>query len=131
MKKAAMKYICSMKNIFLLTIFLFASAFVFAQDAATTHAEFDFQGKKYVANYDAAKHVLTMNEEVSFEVYDETGSCVKRSEGLTIDLKPILKAEEKTYTVRFYKKAKATKKKKKSSIKQKGEIGVMVIKDQK
>ena len=102
-----------------------------AQDAATTHAEFDFQGKKYVANYDASKHLLTMNEEVSFEIYDETGSCIKRSEGLTIDLKPILKAEEKTFTVRFYKKAKASKKKKQSSIKQKGEIGIMVIKDQK
>jgi hypothetical protein len=120
-----------MKKSFLLLLLLFSVKFISAQDAATTHAEFDFQGKKYVANYDEAKHVLTMNEEVSFEVYDESGSCIKRSEGLTIDLKPLLKAEEKTFTIRFYKKAKATKKKKKSSIKQKGEIGIMVIKDQK
>lgn len=120
-----------MKKIFALFLSCFFALMLSAQDAATTHAEFDFQGKKYVANYDASKHLLTMNEEVSFEIYDETGSCIKRSEGLTIDLKPILKAEEKTFTVRFYKKAKASKKKKQSSIKQKGEIGIMVIKDQK
>lgn len=126
-----MEYICNMKKTLLLILLSFAAKFVSAQDAATTHAEFDFQGKKYIASYDASKHLLTMNEEVSFEVYDETGSCIKRSEGLTIDLKTLLKTEEKTFTIRFYKKAKATKKKKKSSIKQKGEIGIMVIKDQK
>lgn len=120
-----------MKKLYFLFLFLFAATFVSAQDAATTHAEFNFQGKTYIANYDAAKHLLTMSEEVSFEIYDETGSCIRRSEGLTVDFKSILKAEEKTFTVRFYKKTKKSKRKKKSSIKQKGEIGIMVIKDQK
>jgi hypothetical protein len=120
-----------MKKVILIFVLAFAANFLYAQDAATTHAEFDFQGKKYIANYDATKHLLTMNEEVSFEVYDETGSCVKRSEGLTIDLRSLLKTEEKTFTIRFFKKSKTSKKKKKSSIKQKGEIGIMVIKDQK
>lgn len=112
-------------------LLLLAVKFVSGQDAATTHAEYTVQGKTYIANYDPAKHVLTMNEEVSFEIYDETGSCIKRSEGLTVDFKTILKAEEKTFTVRFYKKTKSSKKKKKTSIKQKGEIGIMVIKDSK
>ena len=107
-----------------------AAKFIHAQDAATTHAEFNFQGKTYVADYDETKHLLTMSEEVSFEIYDETGLCVKRSEGLKIDFKPLLKVgEDKTFTVRFYKKAK--KKRGKSSIKQKGEIGTMVIRDRK
>ena len=99
-----------MKNIFLVFVLLFASKLLTAQDAATTHAEFTLQGKTYIANYDATKHVLTMNEEVSFEIYDETGSCIKRSEGLSVDFKTILKAEEKTFTVRFYKKTKSSKK---------------------
>ncbi|MDQ3109832.1 MAG: hypothetical protein M3R17_08045 [Bacteroidota bacterium] len=120
-----------MKNIFLLFSLLFVSGFASAQDAATTHAEFTLQGKTYIANYDETKHVLTMSEEVSFEIYDETGSCVKRSEGLTVDFRSLLKAEEKTFTIRFYKKTKQSKRRKKSSIKQKGEIGIMVIKDQK
>lgn len=121
-----------MKKIIFLILVIFSSNGAFAQDAACTHAEFDFQGKTYVANYDEAKHVLTMNEEVSFEIFDETGTCIRRSEGLTVDFKSILKTGvEKTYTIRFYKKTKASKKKKNASIKQKGEIGVMVIKDQK
>lgn len=120
-----------MKNICLITVLLFTVKFMNAQDAATTHAEFVVQGKTYVANYDETKHLLTMSEEVSFEIYDETGSCIRRSEGLTVDFKSILKAEEKTFTVRFYKKSKKSRKKKNASIKQKGEIGVMVIKDRK
>lgn len=120
-----------MRNTFLLFVLIFAAKFVSAQDAATTHAEFTLQGKTYIANYDEAKHLLTMSEEVSFEIYDESGSCIRRSEGLSIDFKTILKAEEKTFTVRFFKKTKQSKRKKKSSIKQKGEIGIMVIKDKK
>ncbi len=120
-----------MKRFFVLFVLIFAANFLSAQDAATTHAEFTLQGKTYVANYDETKHVLTMSEEVSFEIYDESGSCIKRSEGLTVDFRTILKAEEKTFTVRFYKKTKQSKRKKKSSIKQKGEIGIMVIKDKK
>ncbi|HET6989788.1 MAG TPA: hypothetical protein VFJ43_00625 [Bacteroidia bacterium] len=120
-----------MKKIFFLFVLMLPVKFVSAQDAATTHAEFNSQGKTYIADYDNAKHVLKMNEEVSFEIYDETGSCIKRSEGLTVDFKPILKSEEKTFTVRFYRKSKTSKSKKSASIKQKGEIGVMVIKDQK
>jgi hypothetical protein len=121
-----------MKKMFFLLVLILSAKFVSAQDAATTHAEFDVQGKKYIADYDNAKHVLKMNEEVSFEIYDETGSCIRRSEGLSVDFKPILKAgEEKTFTVKFYKKSKKSKSKKNASIKQKGEIGVMVIKDQK
>jgi hypothetical protein len=122
-----------MKKIFLLFVLIFAAKLVSAQDAATTHAEFSFQGKTYTANYDEAKHVLSMNEEVSFEIYDETGTCIKRSEGLKVDFTPLLKAgEDRTFTVRFYKKTKTSKKRKKStSIKQKGEIGTMVIRDKK
>ena len=113
---------------------LFTAKVGYAQDAATTHAEFNFQGKTYIADYDEVKHVLKMNEEVSFEVYDETGECIKRSSGLTIDFKSILKVgEEKTLTVRFFKKSKKKKStsNKNASIKQKGEIGIMVIRDQK
>lgn len=120
-----------MKKGILLLLLLLTVKIVSGQDAATTHAEYTVQGKTYIANYDVAKHVLTMNEEVSFEIYDETGSCIRRSEGLSIDFKSILKAEEKTFTVRFYKKTKSSKKKRKTSIKQKGEIGIMVIKDSK
>lgn len=121
-----------MKNILLIFVLVLASKFSFAQDAATTHAEFNFQGKTYTANYDEAKHVLTMSEVVSFEIYDETGTCIKRSEGLTVDFKSLLKVgEDRTFTVRFYKKAKASKRKKNASIKQKGEIGTMVIRDKK
>lgn len=120
-----------MKKGILVLLLLLAARFVSAQDAVTTHAEYTVQGKTYIANYDPAKHVLTMNEEVSFEIYDETGLCIRRSEGLTVDFKTILKAEEKTFTVRFYKKTKSSKKRKKTSIKQKGEIGIMVIKDSK
>jgi hypothetical protein len=120
-----------MKKLFLLFILLSVPGFIAAQDAATTHAEFTVSGKTYIANYDATKHVLTMSEKVSFEIYDETGSCVKRSEGLSIDFRSLLKAEEKTFTVRFFKKAKKSKLRKKAAIKQKGEIGVMVIRDQK
>lgn len=119
-----------MKKFILLFVLFFAANFLHAQDAATTHAEFTFQGKTYTANYDDTKHLLTMSEEVSFEIYDETGTCIKRSEGLKVDFKPLLKSgEEKTFTVRFYKKAK--KRRSKSSIKQKGEIGTMVIRDKK
>lgn len=120
-----------MKNLVFLFVLMFAAKIVSAQDAATTHAEFTLQGKTYIANYDEAKHILTMNEEVSFEIYDESGSCIKRSEGLSIDFKTLLKAEEKTFTVRFYKKTKQSKRRKKTSIKQKGEIGIMVIRDKK
>jgi hypothetical protein len=120
-----------MKKGILFILLLVTAKLVSAQDAATTHAEFVVQGKTYIANYDETKHVLTMNEEVSFEIYDETGSCIRRSEGLSVDFKSILKAEEKTFTVRFYKKTKSSKKRKKTSIKQKGEIGIMVIKDSK
>ncbi|CAN5901041.1 hypothetical protein BH11BAC7_BH11BAC7_15610 [soil metagenome] len=120
-----------MKNLLLLFVLIFTAGFLPAQDAATTHAEFTLQGKSYIANYDEEKHLLTMNEEVSFEIYDETGSCVKRSEGKTIDFRSLLKAEEKTFTIRFFKKTKQSKRKKNSSIKQKGEIGIMVIKDKK
>jgi hypothetical protein len=121
-----------MKKTFLFFILFFVVKFAAAQDAATTHAEFTSQGKTYIADYDNVKHVLKMNEAVSFEIYDETGSCIKRSEGLTIDFKSLLKTgEEKTFTVKFYKKSKTSKSKKNTSIKQKGEIGVMVIKDQK
>jgi hypothetical protein len=123
-----------MKKPLLLMLLLFATKILSAQDASVTHAEFNFQGKTYIADYDNAKHVLKMNEEVSFEVYDETGSCIKRSEGLTVDFKSILKpGVEKTFTVRFFKKSKKKKStsNKNTSIKQKGEIGVMVITDQK
>ncbi len=123
-----------MKNTVLLIILIFATKFIYAQDAACTHAEFKFENKNYVADYDNVKHVLKMSEEVSFEIYDETGSCIKRSTGLSVDFKSILKVdEEKTFTVRFFKKSKKKKSssKKNASIKQKGEIGVMVIRDQK
>jgi hypothetical protein len=123
----------AMKQLFIFFLLLFSAQLVSAQDAATTHAEFTFQGKTYTANYDEAKHLLTMSEEVSIEIYDETGTCIKRSEGTKVDFKPLLKVgEDKTFTVKFYKKSKTSKRKKKnSSIKQKGEIGIMVIRDQK
>ncbi len=120
-----------MKNLLLFFFVLLSSTMLFAQDAATTHAEFMYQGKSYIANYDEAKHLLTMNEEVSIIVYDETGTSVKRTEGKTLDLKSLLKTEDATFTIRFYKKSKGSKKKKNASIKQKGEIGFMVIKDHK
>jgi|APGre2960657468_1045069.scaffolds.fasta_scaffold06424_4 hypothetical protein len=122
-----------MKTIISLFILTLACNIIQAQESsATTHSEFNFQGKLYIADYDVTKHLLKMNEEVSFQIYDETGICIKRSEGITIDFKPILKAgEEKTFVVRFYKNSQKSKKKKKASIKHKGEIGVMVIKDQK
>ena len=123
-----------MKKIFFLFVLTFSVQLLSAQDAATTHAEFTYLGKTYTANYDETKHLLTMNEEVSFEIYDQTGSCIKRSVGIKVDFKPLLKVgEEQTFTIKFYKKAKKKKfsLKKNGSINQKGEIGVMVIKDSK
>ncbi len=123
-----------MKKIFLLLILAFTARFIHAQDAATTHAEFKFEGKTYTANYDNTKHLLTVSLSVSIEIYDETGTCVKRAEGTKIDFKPLLKAgEQKTFTVKFYKNSKKKKSssKKNASIKEKGEIGTMVIEDQK
>ena len=124
-----------MKKIIFLFVLMFAAKFIQAQDdAATTHAEFKYEGKSYTANYDDAKHLLTLNVSVSVEIYDETGSCIKRAEGTKIDFKPLLKAgEKKTFTVKFYKNSKKKKSsaKKNASIKEKGEIGTMVIEDQK
>ena len=122
-----------MKKIIFFLLIIAAPEFIHAQDAATNHAEFKFEGKTYTADYDNAKHLLTMSEEVSIEIYDQSGSCVKRAVGIKVDFKPLLKAGEKqTFTLRFYKKAKTKKSKKKNaSINQKGEIGTMVIEDEK
>ena len=122
-----------MKKILFFLLLIPVSKFIHAQEAATNHAEFKFEGKTYTANYDNAKHLLTMSEEVSIEIYDQSGTCVKRAVGMKVDFKPLLKAgEQQTFTVRFYKKAKTKKSKKKNaSINQKGEIGTMVIADEK
>jgi hypothetical protein len=123
-----------MKKIIFLFVLVFVGKLICAQDAATNHAEFTYLGKTYTANYDEAKHLLTMSEEVSIEIYDQSGTCVKRAVGIKVDFKPLLKeGEEQTFTIRFYKKSKKKKShsKKNASINQKGEIGTMVIKDQK
>src|SRR6267142_5059027 len=96
-----------MKKLIFFFVLFIPAKFIYAQDAATTHSEFTYLGKTYTANYDEAKHVLTVSEEMSIEIYDETGSCVKRQTGTKVDFKTILKVgEEKTFTVRFYKKQK-------------------------
>ncbi|HEU4718422.1 MAG TPA: hypothetical protein VFU15_11335, partial [Bacteroidia bacterium] len=65
-----------MKKIFLL-LFLFAIAPLLHAQPPTNAGEFTYLGKKYTANYDTGKHQLTFSEEVSFEIYDDTGNCVK------------------------------------------------------
>ncbi|MBI3509551.1 MAG: hypothetical protein HY064_02735 [Bacteroidetes bacterium] len=115
---------------FLLFLFCFVTGIIHSQPP-TNSAEFTYLGKKYSANYDAGKHLLTFSEEVSFEIYDSTGAVVKRGDGLKVDFRSLLKGGgEKTFTVKIYKQAKKSKKKKSTSIKEKGEIGTMLVTDE-
>lgn len=113
--------------LFILTMLLVAGKI--SAQAPTNNADFTYLGKNYTAKYDATKHMLTFSEEISFEVYNDQGDCVKRGEAKTVDFRALLKGGgEKTFTVKLYKKAKKSKKKN-SSIKQKGEIGTMLVTD--
>jgi hypothetical protein len=115
----------------LIIFLLLAITSVLKAQPPTNNAEFNVLGKKYTAAYDAGKHLLTFSEELSFEIFDETGVVVKRGEGIKIDFRPMLKkgAGEKTFTVKLYKKARKTLFRKNKSIKQKGEIGTMLVTD--
>ena len=118
-----------MKKYLLFFILLFAACRAFGQ-APTNNADFTYLGKNYSAKYDLAKHLLTFSEEISFEVYDDQGACVKRGVAKTIDFRALLKGGgEKTFTIKLYKGAKKKKKRKDASIKQKGEIGTMLVTD--
>lgn len=122
------KYV-PMKKFALLLCFCFFSLIASAQTSATNFKQFSYHGKTYTGTYDPAKHVLTFNREVSFEIYDETGTCVKRGKGIKADFSSLLKKgeEEKTFTVQIYRKTK----KRGDTIRQKGTIGTMVIADSK
>jgi hypothetical protein len=115
-----------MKKLLLLFLVCFTSGFLQAQ--ATNSATFTVQGKTYTANYNSEKHKLVFSEEVSYEIYDQSGECVKRGVGESAEFSSLLKGkEEQTFTVRLYKKAK----KKGKKIKQKGPIGTMIVTDSK
>ncbi|HTL80957.1 MAG TPA: hypothetical protein VL651_04600 [Bacteroidia bacterium] len=116
---------------FLAFIFIcFICAGKLSAQAPTNNADFTYLGKNYSAKYDAGKKVLNFNEELSYEIYDQSGTIVKRGFGKTADFKSLLKnGEELTFTVILYKSYKKTKKKKKSAIKQQGQIGTMLVTD--
>ncbi len=117
-----------MKKLLLLLLFCLPAHFLSAQDAATNSATFKVQGKTYTANYDSEKHKLVFSQEVSYEIYDQSGDCVRRGVGESAEFSSLLKGkEEQTFTVRLYKKAK----KKGKKIIQKGPIGTMVVTDSK
>lgn len=117
-----------MKKISVLICFCFLCVFASAQTSATNFKEFSYRGKTYTGTYDPGKHVLTFNREIAFEIYDESGTCVKRGKGIKADFSSLLKkGEEKTFTVQIYRKSK----KRGDNIVHKGTIGTMVIADSK
>lgn len=117
-----------MKKLIFLFLLSLTATFLHAQDAATNSATFKVQGKTYTANYDSEKHKLVFSQEVSYEIYDQSGDCVKRGVGESAEFSSLLKGkEEQTFTVRIYRKAK----RKGGKIVQKGPIGTMVIADSK
>lgn len=119
-----------MKKLLLLLSFCFLAIAGIHAQAPTNNADFTYLGKNYSAKYDTGKHLLTFSEEVSFEIYNDQGECVKRGDAKTVDFRELLRGGgEKTFTVNLYRKSKKTKKKN-ASIKQKGEIGTMLVTDE-